>query len=84
MSSGGKEKEKAEEEAEEEEEDGTCSICQDLYRDPRTLPCAHTFCRRCLTGHVLASGQRRNHPAHAFACPLCNHPVTPPDPLQHR
>ena len=25
-----------------------CSICLEVYNTPRTLPCAHTFCLRCL------------------------------------
>nr|KAG5703610.1 hypothetical protein BaRGS_000995 [Batillaria attramentaria] len=67
------------------EEDGTCPICQDLYREPKTLPCTHTFCKRCLTGHVMAL-QRRAHSAlpASFTCPLCNSQVTPRDPTQDR
>ena len=25
-----------------------CSICLDLFQDPRVLPCLHTFCLKCL------------------------------------
>ncbi|CAB1414615.1 unnamed protein product [Pleuronectes platessa] len=28
-----------------------CSICLDVFTDPVTLPCAHNFCIKCITGH---------------------------------
>jgi hypothetical protein len=27
----------------------TCNICQEVYTDPATLQCEHTYCRKCLT-----------------------------------
>ena len=32
----------------------TCSICLDAYKEPKVLPCCHTFCRVCLEGLVTA------------------------------
>ncbi|UJR20835.1 hypothetical protein I4U23_023946 [Adineta vaga] len=26
----------------------TCTICHDRYKDPRILPCSHTFCYNCI------------------------------------
>ncbi|XP_048248904.1 tripartite motif-containing protein 3-like [Haliotis rufescens] len=30
----------------------TCVICQELYTDPCTLRCDHTFCRKCVTKYI--------------------------------
>ncbi|XP_062316380.1 tripartite motif containing 108 [Osmerus eperlanus] len=38
----------------------TCSVCQDIFTDPVSLTCGHSFCRECVTG---SPGQR--------ACPCC-------------
>ena len=27
----------------------TCAVCLDRYTDPRTLPCAHNFCKDCIS-----------------------------------
>ena len=38
----------------------TCSVCQDIFTDPVSLTCGHSFCRECVTG----SPEQR-------ACPCC-------------
>ncbi|XP_046577653.1 tripartite motif-containing protein 42-like isoform X2 [Haliotis rubra] len=30
----------------------TCGICHELYTDPCTLRCDHTFCRKCVTSYI--------------------------------
>ena len=46
----------------------TCSICMEIYTDPRALPCLHTFCYTCLNNIIenttLGYGKK-------LPCPLC-------------
>ncbi|KAL3879248.1 hypothetical protein ACJMK2_031553 [Sinanodonta woodiana] len=44
-----------------------CSVCQEIYIDPRCLACGHSFCLICIKG--LASNNQR------FPCPLCRFDV---------
>ncbi|XP_070205187.1 uncharacterized protein [Littorina saxatilis] len=52
-------------------EPGTCSVCLDPYRDPKCLPCNHTFCE-CVT-YVSNS-----HTGGTFPCPSCRKPSSLP------
>jgi len=49
------------------EEQITCRICGDLFTDPVTIPCLHTFCQRCI-GH---STETRSGIPIDLGCPLC-------------
>ena len=40
-----------------------CGICLELFQDPRSLPCLHTFCQKCL--------QRSLNENHSLKCPVC-------------
>ena len=44
----------------------TCSICLDIYNEPKTISCLHTFCCECLSNHARAS-----HKQGKFRCPEC-------------
>ena len=39
----------------------TCPVCLNIFKDPVSLPCGHTFCREC-SKHSLSSDKR---------CPVC-------------
>uniref|UniRef100_A0A8C5Q1W1 Uncharacterized protein n=1 Tax=Leptobrachium leishanense TaxID=445787 RepID=A0A8C5Q1W1_9ANUR len=44
----------------------TCSICLNIYMDPVTLTCGHSFCRTCI-GDVLDT----QNGSGAYKCPEC-------------
>lgn len=50
------------------EERITCLMCGELYTDPKTLPCLHTFCKGCLD--TRDEGKEEGE----ACCPLCLHP----------
>lgn len=43
----------------------TCPVCQDIFRDPRQLPCGHSMCQSCLNNLLEHSS---NSP---LRCPDC-------------
>ncbi|XP_041363553.1 E3 ubiquitin-protein ligase TRIM56-like [Gigantopelta aegis] len=51
-----------------------CSICTEKFRDPKLLPCFHTFCLECLQKSVSSSSKDGQ-----FPCPLCRYQVTLPE-----
>ncbi|XP_076453023.1 uncharacterized protein LOC143288431 [Babylonia areolata] len=57
----------------------TCSLCLDIFRNPKLLPCSHTFCQHCLErlltslARNAAQGSSETSLASAtvFSCPNC-------------
>ena len=49
------------------EEEITCSICGDLFTDPKTIPCLHTFCKQCIERSIESNKKL----ATIVCCPLC-------------
>ncbi|XP_019620499.1 PREDICTED: tripartite motif-containing protein 2-like [Branchiostoma belcheri] len=49
----------------------TCAICMLHFRDPKILPCLHSFCKECL--QLWATKQQ------PLECPTCRKPVSLPD-----
>ncbi|XP_068611899.1 bloodthirsty-related gene family, member 12 [Brachionichthys hirsutus] len=45
------------------EEQFTCSICLEIFVEPVSTPCGHSFCKACLQGYW-------NH-SKKFVCPMC-------------
>ena len=47
-----------------------CSICKGIVKDPRTLPCFHSYCKDCLDKYV--KHHRENKPrVEDLNCPVC-------------
>lgn len=44
----------------------TCSICLEVYNDPKTLPCLHSFCADCIDNYTKENNSKAEHP-----CPEC-------------
>jgi len=51
-----------------------CSICTEVFTDPRVLPCIHTFCLKCLLNYG-----KDKQPGDSMACPMCRKEFTVPD-----
>lgn len=53
----------------------SCSICLEIFTNPLSLPCGHTFCQACIHGHW----DSLNPVPGTFSCPDCrgNFPQRP-------
>ncbi|XP_030637858.1 zinc-binding protein A33 [Chanos chanos] len=56
------------------EEDITCSVCCDIFRNPVTLKCSHTFCERCLQHYWETQGE--------LLCPVCRKQCSSEEPTK--
>ena len=45
-----------------------CSICLEIFQNPRTLPCSHTFCNECIKKYVPVIQHAHQR---GINCPLC-------------
>ena len=43
-----------------------CAICLDIYKDPKILPCVHSFCAHC-----LIKWSRNTKKNNSILCPVC-------------
>lgn len=44
-----------------------CSVCAEVLRDPVSIPCGHSYCRKCITSYW----SQPNHGG-LYACPQCS------------
>ena len=51
------------------EEQLTCPVCLDLYTNPKTLPCLHSFCEACIERFP----QEKEGETYYLSCPTCRH-----------
>jgi len=51
-----------------------CTICTEVYTDPRVLPCGHTYCLKC-----IEALSKDKPPGDEVACPLCRKEFIVPD-----
>ena len=51
------------------EEQLTCPVCLDLYTNPKTLPCLHSFCKACIEKFPQDKEGETNY----LSCPTCRH-----------
>ena len=50
----------------------TCGRCHNLYTNPKTLSCLHSFCQQCIEGLATI-------PTFSVACPTCHQHTELPD-----
>ena len=52
----------------------TCQLCFEPFKEPRILPCLHSFCGQCLHRQIERSGTKQN-----MECPTCQRSITIPE-----
>jgi len=52
-------------------EEVSCSVCSEIFTDPKQLPCLHSFCLHCLKQWHQASQNILNNPQDTIICPNC-------------
>jgi hypothetical protein len=45
-----------------------CPLCNNEYKDPRVLPCTHTYCFNCIRDKLMKNSR--------LTCPKCHYQVS--------
>lgn len=59
------------------EEQITCTICFEVFEEPKALPCLHTFCKGCIAKYIMEMGSHHGD-RKGYMCPVCRRFVTAP------
>lgn len=49
-----------------------CPLCLEQFKEPRILPCSHTYCTNCLIDLSHHSDNDLDEDVHKITCPTCN------------
>ncbi|OWF44600.1 E3 ubiquitin-protein ligase TRIM38-like [Mizuhopecten yessoensis] len=59
-----------------------CSICFEIFSEPKALPCLHTFCKKCINKYIIQmNAQHRERKG--YPCPVCRRHVSVPARIKH-
>ncbi|XP_021352551.1 E3 ubiquitin-protein ligase Midline-1-like [Mizuhopecten yessoensis] len=48
-----------------------CPICLEQLHQPKSLPCLHSFCQKCLSTFITKDPSEKMAAATSFLCPVC-------------
>ncbi|XP_062618197.1 protein PML-like [Saccostrea cucullata] len=56
-----------------------CPICLEKVRNPKYLPCYHTFCEACIQTYISSTATRKdNETVKSIECPVCRRCIEAP------
>ena len=58
----------------------TCTVCHEIFTDPSTLSCGHSFCGQCIVTFTKTRPDAVS--AKSIACPFCWRLTRVPDPTR--
>lgn len=47
-----------------------CPACRERIKEPKTLSCLHSFCKKCIADHIVKTTKNQSDPV-GFGCPVC-------------
>ncbi|KAL3891421.1 hypothetical protein ACJMK2_003683 [Sinanodonta woodiana] len=54
-----------------------CPMCLEQFSVPRQMPCAHSFCEKCLQSHITTEAAKHKHTKlNCIKCPVCRNSVS--------